>query len=145
VDPGVRIAGGAGPAARRGALPRAAGASGLGHRLRGALERRRRVREGVAGPDRPSLRSAVAADREGDRLPADGGPGVRTLPLRLRLALAFAGAAAILLTAVGVFGYVRLSAGFSDDVDLELRQRAQDLVGPVSRPEASLGDLSASP
>jgi len=69
---------------------------------------------------------------------------VRTLPIRLRLALAFAGVAAILLTAVGVFGYVRLAAGFSDDVDLELRQRAQDLVGPVSRPGASLRDLSGS-
>src|SRR5262245_1568446 len=69
---------------------------------------------------------------------------MRTLPIRLRLALAFAGAAAMLLTAVGVFGYVRLAAGFSDDVDLELRQRAQDLVGPVSRPGATLRDLSGS-
>ena len=70
---------------------------------------------------------------------------MRTLPIRLRLAVVFAGAAAILLTAVGLFGYVRLSAGFSDDVDRELRQRAQDLVGPVSGPGASLRDLSASP
>jgi signal transduction histidine kinase len=69
---------------------------------------------------------------------------VRRLPIRLRLALVFAGAAAILLTGVGVFGYVRLSAGFSDDVDLELRQRAQDLVGPVSRPDATLSDLAGT-
>jgi signal transduction histidine kinase len=69
---------------------------------------------------------------------------VRSLPIRLRLALAFAGVAAVLLTAVGVFGYVRLAAGFSDDLDLELRQRAQDLVGPVSRPGASLSDLSGT-
>jgi signal transduction histidine kinase len=69
---------------------------------------------------------------------------VRTFPIRLRLALAFASVAALLLTAVGIFGYVRLAAGFSDDVDLELRQRAQDLVGPASRPGASLRDLSGS-
>ncbi len=69
---------------------------------------------------------------------------MRRLPIRLRLALAFAGVAAILLTAVGAFGYVRLTAGFSADVDLELRQRAQDLVGPVSRPGAKLRELSGS-
>jgi signal transduction histidine kinase len=69
---------------------------------------------------------------------------MRKLPIRLRLALVFAGAAAVLLTGVGVFGYVRLSAGFSDDVDLELRQRAQDLVGPVSRPDATLSDLAGN-
>jgi hypothetical protein len=61
---------------------------------------------------------------------------MRSLPIRLRLAMAFAGAAALLLTAVGVFGYVRLAAGFSNDLDLELRQRAQDLVGPLSRHRA---------
>lgn len=69
---------------------------------------------------------------------------MRSLPIRLRLALAFAGAAAVLLTAVGAFGYLRLAAGFSDDVDLELRQRAQDLVPAVSRPDASLRDISGS-
>ena len=69
---------------------------------------------------------------------------MRRLPIRLRLALVFAGAAAILLTGVGAFGYLRLSAGFSDDVDLELRQRAQDLVAPVSRPDATLSDLAGN-
>jgi two-component system, OmpR family, sensor kinase len=69
---------------------------------------------------------------------------VKTLPVRLRLALAFAGVAALLLTAVGVFGYVRLAAGFSDDLDRELRQRAQDLAGPVSGPDISLRELSGS-
>jgi signal transduction histidine kinase len=69
---------------------------------------------------------------------------VRRIPIRLRLALSFAVAAGLLLTAVGVFGYLRLAAGFSDDVDLELHQRAQDLVGPVSRPDAALRDLSGS-
>lgn len=63
------------------------------------------------------------------------------VPIRLRLALFFAAAAAVLLTAVGTFGYVRLAHGLSHDLDLELRQRAQDLIVPVSRPGASLTDL----
>lgn len=69
---------------------------------------------------------------------------MRSLPIRLRLALAFACVTALLLSAVGVFGYVRLAAGFSADLDRELRQRAQDLAGPVSGPDASLRELSGS-
>ena len=66
------------------------------------------------------------------------------LPIRLRLALAFAAAAALLLTMVGWFGYARLSSGLSHDLDLELRQRAQDLIMPVSRPGSSLTDLAGT-
>ncbi len=69
---------------------------------------------------------------------------MRTLAIRLRLALVFAAAAAVLLTGVGTFGYVRLAAGFSDDVNLELRQRVQDLVGPLSRPGATLREVSGT-
>jgi two-component system OmpR family sensor kinase len=69
---------------------------------------------------------------------------VTRLPIRLRLALSFAGAAAVLLAAVGTFGYVRLSAGLSHDLDLELRQRAQDLIVPVSRSHASLTRLAGT-
>jgi two-component system OmpR family sensor kinase len=69
---------------------------------------------------------------------------VRHPPIRLRLALSFTAAAAVLLTAVGVFGYARLAAGFSHDLDLELRQRAQDLIGPVSVPHASLTGLAGT-
>lgn len=69
---------------------------------------------------------------------------MRSLPLRLRLALSFAGVAAVLLTAVGAFGYVRLAGGLSDDLDRELRQRAQDLAGPVAQPGVSLRDLTGS-
>lgn len=65
-------------------------------------------------------------------------------PIRLRLALAFTAAAALLLTGVGVFGYARLSSGFSHDLDRELRQRAQDLIVPVSRPGTSLEDLAGT-
>ena len=69
---------------------------------------------------------------------------MRRLPIRLRLALWFAGAAAVLLGAVGGFGYERLAHGFSHDLDLELRQRAQDLIGPVSAPDASLTALAGT-
>jgi two-component system OmpR family sensor kinase len=69
---------------------------------------------------------------------------VSRLPIRLRLALSFAGAAAVLLAAVGTFGYLRLSAGLSHDLDLELRQRAQDLILPVSRSHASLTRLAGT-
>ena len=66
------------------------------------------------------------------------------LPIRLRLALFLAVVAAVLLSLVGAFGYARLAAGLSHDLDLELRQRAQDLIGPVSRPGASLTDLAGT-
>jgi two-component system OmpR family sensor kinase len=66
------------------------------------------------------------------------------VPIRLRLALFFAAAAAVLLTAVAGFGYVRLSDGLSQDLDRELRQRAQDLIVPVSRPGTSLEDLAGT-
>jgi two-component system, OmpR family, sensor kinase len=69
---------------------------------------------------------------------------VTRLPIRLRLALSFAVAAAVLLAVVGTFGYVRLSAGLSHDLDLELRQRAQDLIVPVSRSHASLTRLAGT-
>ncbi len=65
-------------------------------------------------------------------------------PIRLRLALSFTAAAAVLLGAVGVFGYVLLARGFSHDLDLELRQRAQDLLGPVTAPRASLTEQAGT-
>jgi two-component system, OmpR family, sensor kinase len=66
------------------------------------------------------------------------------LPIRLRLAVAFSAAAALLLTVVAAFGYARLSAGFSDDLDLQLRQQAQDLIGPVSSPGTSLTRIAGT-
>jgi two-component system, OmpR family, sensor kinase len=69
---------------------------------------------------------------------------VTQAPIRLRLALWFAAAAAVLLTVVGGFGYARLSAGLSHQLDLELQQRAQDLITPVSRPHASLNRLAGT-
>jgi signal transduction histidine kinase len=69
---------------------------------------------------------------------------VTRAPIRLRLALWFAAAAAVLLSVVGGFGYLRLSAGLSHQLDLELQQRAQDLIEPVSRPHASLTRLAGT-
>jgi signal transduction histidine kinase len=65
-------------------------------------------------------------------------------PIRLRLALAFTAAAAVLLTGAGVFAYARLAAGYSHDLDLELRQRAQDLIGPVGRGDTPLSELAGT-
>lgn len=67
---------------------------------------------------------------------------MRRLPIRLRLAVLFTAAAAVLLTAVAAFGYERLASGLSHDLDLELRQHAQDLILPVSRPGARLSGVT---
>jgi signal transduction histidine kinase len=69
---------------------------------------------------------------------------MRRPPIRLRLALTFTAVAAVLLCSVGGFGYQRLASGTSHDLDLELRQRAQDLIGPVSAPGASLTALAGT-
>jgi len=69
---------------------------------------------------------------------------VSRLPIRLRLALFLAVVAAVLLSLVGGLGYAHLAAGQSHDLDLELRQRAQDLIGPVSRPGSSLTGLAGT-
>jgi two-component system, OmpR family, sensor kinase len=69
---------------------------------------------------------------------------VRRPPIRLRLAFAFAAAAAVLLIGAGAVGYLRLSAANSHDLDLELRQRAQDLSGPVGSGDTSLSQLAGT-
>ena len=53
------------------------------------------------------------------------------LPIRLRLALSFTAAAAVLLTAVGAFGYQRLAAG-------SLRDFAGDGLRVLARSRARL-------
>jgi signal transduction histidine kinase len=68
---------------------------------------------------------------------------MRRLPIRLRLALVVAGVAAVLLTAMGAFAYAVLARGYSHDLDLELRQRAQDLVGPLGG-GVSLDDVAGT-
>jgi two-component system, OmpR family, sensor kinase len=69
---------------------------------------------------------------------------MRRLPIRLRLTLGFAVAMAVVLSVVGAFAYHRLAGGLSDDLNRELRQRAQDLMIPVSQPHSSLAKLAGS-
>jgi signal transduction histidine kinase len=65
-------------------------------------------------------------------------------PIRLRLTLGFSAAMAVVLVLVGVFAYARLAAGLSDDLNRELKQRAQDLSGAVGRPGSSLTTLAGT-
>lgn len=56
----------------------------------------------------------------------------------------FTVAMAVVLAVVGVLAYNRLAAGLSDDLNRSLRQRAQDLVVPVSQPSSSLAELAGA-
>ena len=70
---------------------------------------------------------------------------MRRLPIRLRLALCLHRRPPRCSSPRSAgFGYVRLASGSSHDLDLELRQRAQDLIGPVSAPGASLTTLAGT-
>ncbi|MEJ7689399.1 MAG: hypothetical protein WKF76_02620 [Nocardioidaceae bacterium] len=69
---------------------------------------------------------------------------MRGLPIRLRLTLGFAVAMAVVLSVVGAFAYHHLAAGLSDDLNRELRQRAQDLIIAVSHPDSSLAELAGT-
>ncbi|PZS26307.1 MAG: two-component sensor histidine kinase [Pseudonocardiales bacterium] len=63
------------------------------------------------------------------------------LPLRLRLSFAFTIAIALLLAAASAFLYLRLATNLSRALDLELRQRAQDLIPAMTQPSASVDPL----
>ncbi|MEP6817804.1 MAG: ATP-binding protein [Marmoricola sp.] len=69
---------------------------------------------------------------------------MRTLPIRVRLTLGFAAVAGLMLVVFLVFAYSRLANGFSDDLDRELRQRAQDLSGALARPDNSLAVIGGA-
>ncbi|MDX6367543.1 MAG: hypothetical protein QOK30_2619 [Nocardioidaceae bacterium] len=66
------------------------------------------------------------------------------VPIRLRITLGFAVAMAIVLAVVGVVTYSLLAAGFSSDLDRELKQRASDLTPVVNHTKASLVDAAGS-
>ncbi len=51
---------------------------------------------------------------------------------------------AVVLSVVAVFAFHHLAAGLSDDLNRQLRQRAQDLIIPVSQPHSSLAKLAGS-
>jgi len=69
---------------------------------------------------------------------------VTGLPIRLRITLGFAVAMAIVLSVVGMVTYFLLAAGFSTDLDRELKQRAQDLTPVVAQGSSQLADAAGS-
>jgi len=65
---------------------------------------------------------------------------VSRIPLRVRLALAFAGAMAVLLAVTGAFLYVRLGNTLDEQIDQDLRARADDVAVLVGRSGSSLAN-----
>src|SRR4029453_12475390 len=89
----------------------------LGLRLREPLQRRRRLCRLPAGQDRPAVRAAVDRDNPQRRVQAalgwwrvSVGRALAQVPVRLRLTLAFAVVMAALLSATGLFLYLRLGS-----------------------------------
>ena len=134
---GVRAAGDADAPPGRGDLADRAARARVGPRLRGAIERRRRVHPPVAREGRPSVRARDDRNGPRGRLPV-AGPRVSRLPIRVRLAAAFAVAMALVLTATGMLLYARLGNDLSAALDTDLRLRAQDLGQVVREPGGSL-------
>ena len=60
------------------------------------------------------------------------------VPIRVRLTLAFLVAMAIVLSAIGLFVYVRLGAALDDTIDQSLRGRADDVTALVREAGAGL-------
>jgi two-component system, OmpR family, sensor kinase len=69
---------------------------------------------------------------------------VTGLPIRLRITLGFAVAMAVVLGVIGMVTYSLLAAGFSTDLDRELKQRAQDLTPVVAQRSGQLADTEGS-
>jgi two-component system OmpR family sensor kinase len=65
-------------------------------------------------------------------------------PIRLRLTLAFAAAMAVLLAAMGLFLYVRLSASLDRTIDQSLRGRAGDIAALVRQGGPHLAERNES-
>ena len=111
--------------------------------LREPLERRRRLRALPAREDRPPVRGHVARDGARRRLPATRRrrrlmSALARVPIRFRLTLAFLVAMAIVLSAIGLFVYVRLGAALDDTIDQSLRGRADDVTALVREAGAGL-------
>ncbi len=62
------------------------------------------------------------------------------IPIRLRVTLAFAAAMAVVLTALGLFIYLRYEAQLNETIDQGLENRAGDLAALVARSGGGLGD-----
>src|SRR4051812_20827384 len=113
--------------------------AGVGHRLRAALERRRRLRPARAREARSSVRHAHAHDREGSRVQARS-PEVtrilarlRRLPLRVRLALAGTLLLPLALALVFALVFLRFESELNSTIDADLRARSDALVAIVKR------------
>ena len=103
--------------ARSGADPGPAAGSGVGPRVRAALERRRGVHPLPAREDRSSVRRAL--DRDGARHGLSAAPGrrrVSRLPIRLRLTTAFAAAMTAVLVGACLFVYLRLKSDLDESL-----------------------------
>ncbi len=64
------------------------------------------------------------------------------IPIRLRLTLAFVVAMAVVLSAIGLFVYVRLDAALDGTIDQSLRGRADDVTALVREAGSELGTRS---
>ncbi|RDI76209.1 Histidine kinase-, DNA gyrase B-, and HSP90-like ATPase [Gaiella occulta] len=67
------------------------------------------------------------------------------LPIRLRLTLAFAVVMAIVLTATGLFVYVRLRSALDQALDASLRSRADDVAALVLQSDSGLREGDVAP
>lgn len=67
------------------------------------------------------------------------------VPVRVRVALAFTAVMAVLLTATGLWLYVRLGHSLDATVDRTLRQRAADVTALIRSDDAALSEAGRSP
>jgi heavy metal sensor kinase len=70
---------------------------------------------------------------------------VRKLPIRLKLTLAFAVAMAVVLTATGLFVYLRLASTLQGSVDQNLRSRAADITALIKQADSGLAQAGRNP
>ena len=96
---------------RRGAQPHPADRARVGLRLRGRLERRRRVRPLPAREDRPPVRASLDRNGAWRGLSAAGGRRRMRLPIRARLTLVSGALMAVVLIALGSFVFLRIAGG----------------------------------
>src|ERR1700716_4197979 len=67
------------------------------------------------------------------------------LSVRVRVTLAFAAAMAVLLSAMGLFLYLRFGRELNSSIDLGLRSRAGDVAALVKQADSGLAQAGRSP
>lgn len=70
---------------------------------------------------------------------------MKKLPIRLRLTLVFALAMAAVLTAMGLFVYLRLGSALDESLDTGLRTRADDVAALIQEADSGLRENERSP